>query len=510
MESTVVQQVRRYYEMERLSQRQIAQSLQVSRKKVSNIIKAESLIKPAPESLFQPYERLVDKWYHESPFLKAAQVNDRLKSYGFTGTYGTVKLRTRTWREKHIGAPSCEDSVVLLGRWMIMLLQGRIPATNLVQELRGNLTQEDAETMIEHIRHGCLRNQNRALSVLAHLRGIPVRQIACFLMVNRHMVTRCVKEYRDQGIGNLFFSRKSTPKKHEQEVYKDALFAILHSPPMDHGINRTTWTMKELQRIMREEGLTINVHSLRKIIKDAGFRFRKAKKVLTSNDPLYREKLKEITSILSNLKPNEKFFSVDEYGPFAVKLQGGRSLTPPGQIKTVPQWQKNKGSIIITAALELSANQITYFPSPKKNSHEMIKLLEMLVDKYPEEDRLYFSWDAASWHASKMFEAKVKEINEAKYKLEKKESFVKLAPLPTRAQFLNVIESVFSGMARAIIHNSNYSSVVECIGAIDRYFLDRNQYFKKNPKRAGRKIWGEERVDAVFNESNNCKNPKYR
>jgi hypothetical protein len=27
------------------------------------------------------------------------------------------------------------------------------------------------------------------------------------------------------------------------------------------------------------------------------------------------------------------------------------------------------------------------------------------------------------------------------------------------AQFLNVIESVFSGMARAIIHNSNYGSI---------------------------------------------------
>jgi len=32
-------------------------------------------------------------------------------------------------------------------------------------------------------------------------------------------------------------------------------------------------------------------------------------------------------------------------------------------------------------------------------------------------------------------------------------------PLPAGAQFLNVIESVFSGMARAIIHNSDYESL---------------------------------------------------
>lgn len=35
------------------------------------------------------------------------------------------------------------------------------------------------------------------------------------------------------------------------------------------------------------------------------------------------------------------------------------------------------------------------------------------------------------------------------------------APLPKRAQFLNVIESVFSGMARAVIQNSDYASVDE-------------------------------------------------
>jgi hypothetical protein len=50
-------------------------------------------------------------------------------------------------------------------------------------------------------------------------------------------------------------------------------------------------------------------------------------------------------------------------------------------------------------------------------------------------------------------------------------------PLPSGAQFLNVIESVFSGMSRAILHNSDYKSVDECKEAIDRYFKDRNSAF---------------------------------
>jgi hypothetical protein len=47
----------------------------------------------------------------------------------------------------------------------------------------------------------------------------------------------------------------------------------------------------------------------------------------------------------------------------------------------------------------------------------------------------------------------VDEINQAAYRAEHKTPVAELAPLPSSAQFLNVIESVFSGRARAIIHN---------------------------------------------------------
>ena len=85
-----------------------------------------------------------------------------------------------------------------------------------------------------------------------------------------------------------------------------------------------------------------------------------------------------------------------------------------------------------------------------------------------------------------------------------------LGLLPAGAQFLNVVEAVFSGMARAILHNSDYSSVGEAKEAIDRYFTERNAYFREHPRRAGNKIWGNERGAAAFSESSNHKDPRYR
>lgn len=84
-----------------------------------------------------------------------------------------------------------------------------------------------------------------------------------------------------------------------------------------------------------------------------------------------------------------------------------------------------------------------------------------------------------------------------------------LVPLPANAQFLNVIESVFSGMARAVIHNSDYADVPEAKSAISRYFKERNDHFLANPRRAGKTIWGRERTLSAFSETNNCKEPQW-
>ena len=179
-----------------------------------------------------------------------------------------------------------------------------------------------------------------------------------------------------------------------------------------------------------------------------------------------------------------------------------------GEYPTIPQYQISKGRLVVTAALELSTNQVTHFYSDKKDTEEMITLLRLLLRQYSGCRRIYFSWDAASWHSSKEFFAVVRRLNNAVYRKLNNPPIVKLAPLPARAQFLNVIESVFSGLSKSIIQNSDYESVSAAQSAIDRYFQERNEYFLKNPKRADKKIWGKELVPSKFSESHNCKHPE--
>jgi hypothetical protein len=319
--------------------------------------------------------------------------------------------------------------------------------------------------------------------------------------------------YSAGGLPSDLLPRRRGPKhrvKPEGEVVaaKDAVFKVLHSPPSNFGFNRSTWKRDDLQQALRSAGVLLSKRDIRSIIRAAGYRWLKAKRVLTSKDPEYRSKIDFVKSTLQDLRGDEGFFSIDEFGPVAVLKRGGRRLVAPGVNVTIPQWQKSKGTVIITAALELSTNQVTHFYSEKKNTAEIIKLLDQLLASNRHLSRLYLSWDAASWHMSKQLARRIASNNVMAEVTGS--TRVEAAPLPAGAQFLNVIEAVFSGMARAILHNSDYPSVDEAKRAIDKYFAERNLFFQKHPKRAGNKIWGSERETTTFSESSNHKDPRYR
>ncbi len=410
------------------------------------------------------------------------------------------------------GSPSHRSQLLSLGdiepiRWMVRLTKNAYSLSEAENEL-GKIAGLAA--LLEDAVSVKMRERKYAISILAQCRRIRRSTIARFLHISKSSVYRHWERFQTSDIGVPSNGHRSKIIKANNMENVEAVFSALHSPPSEFGINRTAWRMADLKKCLAERGVLLSLGTIRTIIKTAGYTWRRAKVVLTSNDPLYRQKLKRIQSALSSLCENERFFSIDEFGPFAVKMKTGRKLVAPDEYPSVPQFQKSKGWLILTAALELSTNQVTHFYSKKKNTDEMIRLLDVLLTEYRGCSRIYLSWDVASWHISKKLEQRVYKINTRSYRHKHGTPRVKLMPLPASAQFLNVIESVFSGMARAIIHNSNYGSVDAAKSAIDQYYKERNEYFQEHPKPAGRKIWGNEPSPPQFSEANNCKDKRFR
>ncbi|RVU02136.1 IS630 family transposase [Mucilaginibacter limnophilus] len=343
--------------------------------------------------------------------------------------------------------------------------------------------------------------------------GRCLREVADKVEVHLDTVEQWVAIFKLRGIAGLLRKPWTLNDEKQKEVEQKIknLNALIHQSPSLYGINRTSWRTEDLAAVYSKVyGVVLTRSTVWNYLQRQGYRFRKAKEVLTSPDPKFREKLDKITSILNNLKPDDRFFSIDEMGSCGIRAKVGWSYTEPGEQKTVKAHQKAKAYIICTAALELTTNQVTHFYSRAKNTDEMIKLMEVLIEQYRGMRKIYLSWDAASWHASSKLKERIKEVSARAYRKEHGTPAVELAPLPASAQFLNVIESVFSGLAKAVLHNSDYKGADDCKQAIDRYFSERNAYYLKYPKRAGKRIWGKELVPAKFSPDQNCKDPRVR
>jgi transposase len=303
-------------------------------------------------------------------------------------------------------------------------------------------------------------------------------------------IERWRASYRRYGKAGLCpRTRRKFPNRTTALETKARVLEIFHSPPSTYAINRASWTGDCLAKALhRKHGLKIAAGTARRYLRESGYTMRRARQVLTSSDPNYRAQVEVLLQILQTLGDTETLFFIDELGPLPVKKHGGRSFVKKGESLIVPQLQTPKGSIVLAGALCATTNQMTWCYVQSKDTTAMIDLIELLFSEHQDKTHFYITWDAASWHDSislidwiDAFNLKTMETKEG--------PLITLVPLPSCSQFLNVIESVFGVMKKAVIHHSDYPNAHEMKSAISQHFRERNSHFKDNPRRAGKKIW---------------------
>ena len=109
-----------------------------------------------------------------------------------------------------------------------------------------------------------------------------------------------------------------------------------------------------------------------------------------------------------------------------------------------------------------------------EGAESIILLLEMLREKY-----------SLSTHNSDSVKGWLRRNNKWATKQGSRPA-IHVTLLSSKSQFLNVIVSVFGGMKKAVIHNSDYLSKKEIEIAMNCHFEERNIYFMKNPKQVAR------------------------
>src|SRR3954454_22230987 len=141
--------------------------------------------------------------------------------------------------------------------------------------------------LLHRLYEGRLSDRNRSMVVLASRRGLSGGAVCAFLGIDRTTRRKYLQMFEASGQAALFAPQTKSTRKFDNEAVKEAIFGVLHEPPSNYRINRTSWTMPDLSRILRETGTSACPKVIRKITKAAGYRWRKARVVLTSADPDY-------------------------------------------------------------------------------------------------------------------------------------------------------------------------------------------------------------------------------
>lgn len=426
--------------------------------------------------------------YHQHHQILVRTMNER--DWGLPPSYPTVRRYLRS-----IGSSQDVASGVQIARLKglvehlrkILIVQSTVIRLLKIPETR-------AKTVGSPLRFVGIRPTEKAY-VLSRLKdyksaGGSLPEFCSGVGISTATIERWGASYTRYGIAGLYArTRRKFANRTSAQETNARILEIFHRQPRTYGINRASWTGESLaEALHRTFQVTIAASTASRHLRQSGYTMRRARQVLTSPDPDYRAKVETLLGTLQTLGETEMLFFVDELGPLAVRKHGGRALVKKGEAFIVPQQQTPRGSIILAGALSATTNQMTWCFGQSKDTKAMIDLIEILFCEHRDKTRLYITWDAASWHDSlcliDWLDAFNQQTTEAK-----EGPLIALVPLPSCSQFLNVIESVFGVMKKSVIHHSDYQSAQEMKSAISSHFRERNQYFKANPKRAGKKIW---------------------
>jgi transposase len=138
----------------------------------------------------------------------------------------------------------------------------------------------------------------RSQMLLASSRGEEVPQIATSLGCGQQTVRDAIHDFNERGLDALQ-AGSSRPKRTRAAFDGESaerLRALLHHSPREFGIESSLWTLEMAAEVAFEEGITekrVSGETIRATLSRLlGVRWQRAKRWITSPDPLYERKKK--------------------------------------------------------------------------------------------------------------------------------------------------------------------------------------------------------------------------
>jgi transposase len=159
-----------------------------------------------------------------------------------------------------------------------------------------SFSEEEREALQAGLRSKDAFTLRRCQALLASSRGEYAPKIAESLGCGEQTVRDAIHDFNERGLDALV-ARSSRPRRTRDafdEESAEALMGMLHRSPREFGYDSSLWTLEMAAQAAFEEGLThgrVSGETIRTTLtRLLGVRWRRAKRWITSPDPLYERK----------------------------------------------------------------------------------------------------------------------------------------------------------------------------------------------------------------------------
>jgi transposase len=319
--------------------------------------------------------------------------------------------------------------------------------------------------------------------------GMSDNAVAIANGVNRHTVALCVRKFLQFGI-DAALGELPRPGQ-SRRIPDDAIAWVLHcscQKPKDLGYSYELWTYALLQKYVREHCssaghpslLGLSRSKLHRILTQGEVQPHKIRYYVERRDPEFERKMIEVLHVYKDVEitnaglvegimkePPTVTISYDEK-PGIQAL----AVTTPDRAPLPNQYPSHLrdseyirlGTVSLLAGLDLHTGRVTEIVRDSHASVDFIALLEKLDNEYPAQAKIRLLLDNHSAHISK----------ETRAYLSLHPQRFEFVFTPKHGSWLNIVETMFSKMARTMLRGIRVASKQELIDRIHLYFAEIN------------------------------------
>jgi len=346
----------------------------------------------------------------------------------------------------------------------------------------------DEQQRLESLRRSRSGEKRQALHagiLLDSASGMSDGAVAHSNGVNRHTVALCVRKFLQFGL-EAALGELPRPGK-ARRIPDDAIAWVQHcacEKPKEVGYAQELWTFSLLQthvrKHCREAGhpslIQLSRSRLHRILKQGEIRPHKIRYYVERRDPEFESGMavilhvyKEVDILNARLlegtlkEPPVVTISYDEK-PGIQALATTTPDRPPAPKKFATHLRdyayKRLGTVSLLAGLDLHTGRVTEIVSDHHASADFIALLSKLDENYPPQVRIRLLLDNHSAHISK----------ETQGWLSLHPQRFEFVFTPKHGSWLNIVETMFSKMARSMLRGIRVKSKQELVERIHLYF----------------------------------------